>query len=180
MRSTVITPLFPPDVSLSATYAKELVHHLASETSNVVTCLHYGQLPEAVAGVTFISIKKDVARQKRLLQFIRSLFTLRRSDALLILNGPSVELPTALLLLVLPRRGIFIESDADALEAAGILLTGVSYLLKKRYPVLRPTDTVLHRPLIHPLLPHPTTAVKIYHEAWQQHLKEIYNLCQPN
>jgi len=180
MRITVITPLFPPDVGGAAVYAKELATHLALQAGNTVTCLHYGQLPETVPGVTYISIPKDVTRIKRLVRFGRALYAQRHSDALIILNGPSVDVPTVLLSPLLPKRGIYLESDQDAVTASRGFYKLIPYLLKKRFQTLRPSDTIIYRPIIHPLHDYPTAARSTYDQAWTQHVTDIKNLCQPN
>lgn len=180
MRITVITPLFPPDVARAAVYARELTRHLALQADNTVTCIHYGQFPETVLGVTFISIPKDVAKIKRLVHFGHALYAQRHNDALIILNGPSVDVPTILLSPFLPKCGVYIESDQDAIADSWGFYKLIPYLLKKRFQTLRPSDTILNRPIIHPLHNYPTAARRTYDQAWTQHVTDIKNLCQPN
>jgi len=112
MTVSMLTPLFPPDTSDSAAYAKLLAAQLSELPLTVVA---YGRLPESVPSVPIVSVDKSGSK---LLTVLRCLLALQRlrPTTLLVHNGPSADVPALLYKLTHPRvRVIYIESDKQAL-----------------------------------------------------------------
>jgi hypothetical protein len=177
MRILVLAPLFPPDVSAPALYAKELVTRLSS--THGVTCLHYGQLPEQAGQARLVSIHKNVATPIRLIAFLRALWSQRHADVLVTLNGPSVELPTILLRPFLSRPRIYIEHDRNAIARTHFF----GRLLRHRMKIMAshtvvPTPILLERPVLHPFDTTSHQARSNYAAAWDTHVAAIMSLCQ--
>lgn len=172
MRILIITPLFPPDVTVPASYAKELVSRLLT-SGHEVTILLYGHHPEAIPGVTYRTVSKQQHILPRLVSFTRMLFSLRSQfDYFVLLNGPSTELPFALLTPLLKSPVMLIDNDMDAAQNKSFLRKLIRiWILHSGAKHLTPTQTVLVRPEIHPLLPFPTEAREAYDSAWGTHLK---------
>lgn len=111
MTVVMLTPLFPPDTSESAAYAKLLATHL-SDTS--LTVLAYGKLPEAVEGVTVTSIDKSGLRITTVLRCLLALHK-RKPTLLISHNGPSSDLPALVYKITHPTmKLLYIESDKQA------------------------------------------------------------------
>ncbi len=177
MRILVLAPLFPPDVSAPALYAKELVTRLSS--AHGVTSLHYGQLPEQAGRARLVSIRKDVATPIRLTAFLRELWSQRHTDALVTLNGPSVELPTILLRPFLPRSLFYIEHDRNAIahtHFSGRLLN--DRMKKTVIHTVVPPPILLERPILHPFDTSSHQARSNYEAAWIAHVVAIVSVCQ--
>jgi len=107
----MLTPLFPPDTSESAAYAKLLAQHLSDSP---LTVLAYGKLPESVEGVAITSIDKSGLK---ITTVLRCLLALRKHKPTLLLthNGPSSDLPALLYKLTHPSiQLLYIESDKQA------------------------------------------------------------------
>lgn len=177
MRILVLTPLFPPDVSAPAAYAKELVTRLGEEHD--VVCLHYGQLPEKAGDTTLISIRKDVATVTRLIRFMQALWTHRHADAVLMMNGPSVEFPFVLIRPFLRARLVYVESDHEAVLRAGLMGRALNRLLATRANhVCTPAATLLDRPILHPLDHASHDTVSRFQHDFTAHTQHIITLCQ--
>lgn len=172
MRILIITPLFPPDVTVPASYAKELSTRLL-ESGHQVTVLLYGHHPEAISGVTYRTVSKQQNILPRLINFTRMLFMLRsQADYFVLLNGPSTELPFALLTPFLKSPAILINNDTDATHNKSFLRRLIrTWILRSGVKHLTPAGAVLVRSEIHPLLPFPTQAREAYNSAWDAHLK---------
>lgn len=110
MSIVILTPLFPPDPSVSARYVKLLASKLQPNKLSVIA---YGQLPESVSGVPIIPISK---RSNKLTLIVRCLAKLLelRPTILLVQNGPSSELPALLYSYLRTVKIIYIISDIDA------------------------------------------------------------------
>lgn len=176
MSILLITPLFPPDVSKQALYAKTLLRHIAPNYPNQqITCLHYGQYPESVDGVKFISIKKDTSSVHRILNLTKYLFALRHHDKIIILNGPSVELPVLFIMPFLTTTRIYIKSDHDATQTSNLLYKWLQRFMSFGSHTITPQTDDLLPPIIHPLQ-HKTDNTKLFFNHWQSHLKEIETL----
>lgn len=177
MHMLVLTPLFPPDVSRPATYAKELVTRLSHV--HEVTCLHYGQLPERAGDTTLISVRKDVATVIRLWHFALALWQQRHADVVILMNGPSVELPFLLLSLSLPAPLIYIENDHEAIGRTGWIGHTLHRLVQKRARhTITPDATLLNRPILHPLESNSSSALRQYQEHWTAHTGHIVSVCK--
>src|SRR3989344_1419984 len=102
MRILIATPLFPPDIEPSARYIKELAARLKAR--HQVTILAFTRLPEAIPGVTILSVDKKKPRLVRIFTFfIKALVALQTNDIVYVQNGPSVELPIRLAMLIRSR-----------------------------------------------------------------------------
>jgi hypothetical protein len=130
MNIVMLTPLFPPDTSKSASYAKLLAKQLRDMS---LTVLAYGKLPESVEGVVIKSIDKSGMKAVTVL---RCLAALHKSKPSLLLahNGPSSDLPALLYTISHPSlKLLYIESDRQAVDrATGIMQRWVISQIKKR------------------------------------------------
>jgi hypothetical protein len=179
MNILLLTALFPPDVSQPSAYAKKLATVLAADQNNQVQVLHYGELPEQVPGATIHSIKKDAPKLKRIWSYTQRLMELRTSnDVLIILNGPSVEIPFLLLAPILHRKKIIcIKNDSGAAKKSPWL----SLVVHFAHEVVTPGTNLSNVPLRHPLDEAATEHVwQQYQQSWKDHCDEIIALCQKN
>lgn len=174
MRLTVVTPLFPPDVAAPAVYAKKLCTELAI-AGHEVTCLHFGRLPEAVAGVAFISCDKEQSRLRRVSRLHRELATLAKSsDALIVLNGPSVELPALLLTRQHHIPTVLVINDQEAVvRNTGLVANLHRRINRAATAIITPPSIVLTKPERHPLVSESETAYQAYQAAWPDHIQAI-------
>lgn len=166
MRIVIASPLYPPEIAAAAAYAKELARRLAK--NHAVTVVAYTHLPEEVPGVTVMSIEKRQPRLKRLLAFRRMFSAAAKdADAVLAINGASVELP--ILLSPLNHASlVYCVADTAAHERAG-LLERIAFT--RAHAVL--TTTPPPRPEILPFAPPPMTALAAYEAAWTEHLRAL-------
>ena len=172
MQVTIVTPLFPPDVSTPALYAKTLAENLAGFAS--VEVIHYGYLPEAVNGVSFVSVPSRTITLFRLIRCLSALWRTRTSDYFIILNGPSVELPYLLLSQLMRKPCLYIVNDGEATTHGGFLAQSLRKNLSEiAVATITPPEPVLTRPLIHPLKPETQHHFAVYKQAWEEHIATI-------
>lgn len=171
MRPAMLTPLFPPDTSDSAVYAKLLATKLADLS---LTVLAYGRLPESVAGVEIVSIDKSGFK---VLTVLRCLLTLHRTQptTLLLHNGPSTDVPALLYKLLHPAMPlVYIESDTDVTaRGASWFNRLVNQWLTRRAAtvVTLPTDRALYLPTeILPFTPIDTDTEHKKAAWWSEHV----------
>jgi hypothetical protein len=171
MRILILTALFPPDVSPTATYVKDLAAHLS--TDHTVTVLTFGYLPEKIAGVTVTCIDKRQSLIGRLASFQK---TLRRElsacDLVVVNNGPSVELPLLISNSCVPY--VYIISDQSAFESTNVPQVFLrDRTNKKATKVIQlPAEDTYLKPEQLPFTDNASVATA-YTIWWQQHLKEI-------
>ncbi len=170
MRLVIATPLYPPDIAEPAPYAKELAARLAGE--HTVTVVAYGALPEAVSGVSVISVNKRRPLPWRLIAYT---FALRRAarqaDFLYAENGASVELPAGLVALLTGKPLLLHMGDSAAHERSsrgGILGATLRFAAQRAQDVI--TDMPLPRPEIVPLRERPVRVLEAYEQSWKSHL----------
>lgn len=195
MKILLVTPLYPPDIAGSAPYVKELAKRLSRECT--VTVLAYGHIPEAVEGVRLRSVEKSVSLPARLVRFARALREeLRDTDAVLVENGPSVELPLFLAHFGHRKKIVFHLYDETALGHAAAsrwyrILLRLGMLSAGR--VLTHRNESVHtaritgkdsgkevdaerpaqRPEILPFSPFPKEALSAYETSWERHVGEL-------
>lgn len=174
MKILILTPLFPPDVGDPAHYVKELCTRLAH---NGPTLLMYGYLPEAVDGVTMITVDKRQPLWKRLFSYSIALFKVSKdTDCIFINNAPSTELPALIISFFRKRKMILCESDSLAITAAESgLYKIVNYLLKKRCKkiITLPSESVYKKPEILPFSTIEENVIKSHEDWWDAHVKQI-------
>jgi len=179
MKILIVTPLFPPDTAPSAQYTKELAKRLSTE--HEVTVLLYGYLPETVPGVTLINIDKRRISPLRVWYFMQRLMgQAALADAILIQNGPSVELPCLFSLRFKTTPIILMESDVPALTRVQ-KRPNFQYIheqLRKRVKAVFTKNETwpLERPTIHPLKPSPEKEFVAWEKSWEQHLAKLSTL----
>lgn len=171
MRILIATPLYPPEVAPAAAYAKELARRLAE--NHEVAVLAYVHLPETLPGVRVVTIEKRQPRLARLRSFRAALaLEAARADAVVALNGASVELP---LLFGTRAPVIFCIADANAHARAGIL---------ERLARVRARAVVANvpspKPEILPFADYPVNALAAWETAWQEHIAMLEKLFNGN
>lgn len=183
MKILVATALFPPDIADPAPYLKELVERLSHDHSLSVLC--YGTYPEAVAGVEFSVVKKNLPAVFRVPLFTYSLWRqARRHDVVLLQNGPSTELPGLIISLIFPL--VFVLHMSDAKVRYQGMLRSVHKLLRRRVALVITTAggkgdatfvaSPLPRPEILPFTPQAPGAHAAYEASWQKHLADLTTL----
>ena len=199
MRILLVTPLYPPDISEPAPYVKELAKRLSLKHTVIV--LTFGHIPEAVDGVTIVSVEKSSILPVRLFQFFQVLrSTAMTADVVYAQNGPSVELPLLVLTVWAKARIFFRLGDPVPLRSA---LTRVSLrfllinlmkrvhgvvvhdehdvtLAKLLSPGIPTKPTVLRRPLPRPeILPFSKSdgrGMGAFETAWDEHTEALIQL----
>ena len=176
MRVSIITPLFPPDLGGAALYTKELARRLAPKYA--VTVLAYGHLPEKVEGVPIITVDKRRPLFVRLLHFTFALWkTARKSDVLIIENGPSVELPLACISFILRQQRIVHIGDVAAFEYTSqkFLLHAIQKrAFKHAQKIIR--EIPLQHPEIFSFRPTPQKELNAHETSWKKHLELLEDL----
>lgn len=165
MKILIATPLYPPDVAEAAAYSKELAQRLSG--SHEVTVLAYGKYPEPINGVKTISVDKGQPLLPRLAAFHAALQEAGKgADALIVVNGPSVELPALRYSLSATMPIIFALADTGAPWSPLQLLLGIrARKTMREFPPPRPE--------LLPLEPRPTKALEAYEQAWEHHLSAL-------
>ncbi len=167
MRILIATPLYPPEVADAAVYAKELARRLAKD--HEITVVTYAHLPEELLNVRVVTVEKRQPRFARLRAFHGALAKAARdADAVIAINGASVELP---LILTAKIPLIFCVADRAA-YARGGLLQRLSFA--RALTVIR--DIPPCKPEILPLKPEPTEALTAWEHAWETHLARLDSL----
>lgn len=113
MSTLIVTPLFPPDPSDPARYAKLLTQQL--RPSAVIA---FGVLPESVDNIPILPISK---RTPRIVRALRAFLMIRKQhpETLIVLNGPSSELPSLLYVMLYRPKLLYIMNDHQAATAPG-------------------------------------------------------------
>lgn len=177
MRLVICTPLYPPDIAEPAPYVKELAKRLAKECA--VTIVTYGRLPEQVEGVQIVAVDKRRSLLPRLFSYTRALWSAARdADCIYLQNGPSVELPAALVLTFLRKKLVVHIGDRAAHEYAQKKFWRralESWTFGKAEKII--TESPLPRPEILPLEERPDTALAQWEQSWTEHiaiLKKVF------
>ncbi|MBU6323782.1 MAG: hypothetical protein KGI41_02790 [Patescibacteria group bacterium] len=172
MRIVIATPLYPPEIADAAAYAKELARRLAKD--HAVTVVAYAHLPEELPGVRVVTVEKRQPRFARLRAFRSALARESKdADAVIAINGASVELP--LILAHFPAPALFVLADASAHARAGLL---------ERFARGRARAVVgsvpAQKPEILPLEPEPTAALAAWNATWHAHLVQFEKIFNGN
>ncbi|MDP4020674.1 MAG: glycosyltransferase [Candidatus Adlerbacteria bacterium] len=176
MNIVLATPLYPPDIAEPAPYVKELAKRLSSE--HTVTLVVYGALPERVRGVEIVAVAKDRPLPLRLLAYTAALYkTAHSADVIYAQNGPSVELPLAMVRLLTATPTVIHIGDRAAHEyaASHSLRRMLEHLVTKG---ARATldDASQPRPEILPFEPYPQKEFESYEAWWTAHLNRLISL----
>lgn len=167
MKIVLATPLYPPEVADAAVYVKELARRLTQ--NHKVTVVAYAHLPEQMPGVTVVAVDKRRPRLARLRAFRKALVhASHTADAVIAINGVSVELP--ILLSSLPKT-IFCLADKAAHERARLI---ERFAFARACMVVREVPDT--KPEILPLEPEPKEALAVWERAWQEHLRTLENI----
>lgn len=173
MRIVIATPLYPPDIALPAPYVKELARRLSY--THQVTVVAYGRYPEEIAGVRILVASKRYPLPIRLIAFLILLAReTRNADALIIENGPSVELPAGIVSRVLGRRFVMHLGDAaaHARTESSLLLRRIEEFATKRASVVL-SDLPLSQPEILPFGDSTLAPFQAYEASWDAHFARI-------
>ncbi|MES2668693.1 MAG: glycosyltransferase [Patescibacteria group bacterium] len=173
MRIVIATPLYPPDIALPAPYVKELARRLAY--THDVTVVAYGRYPEAIPGVRILVASKRYPLPIRLVAFFQLLLRAAKdADALIIENGPSVELPASVLALLTPIRLVMHVGDRDAHERARVseMLGRIERFAQDRAHAVI-SDLPEPAPEILPFDEPSLGSFKGYEASWEAHLARI-------
>ncbi len=193
MRILIVTPLYPPDIAPQAVYVKEFAKRYAAYAE--ITILAYAHIPEAIDGVTSISVPKDRPLFLRLLHFTWALWrAAKMSDLLFIQNGASVELPASIVSFFVRIPRIVMMSDISAYASGenrallqkiqNLLLRRATHMVYEKSIVPKKKwlqkSTILSlpkdRPEIISFKPYPTQDFLVYEEAWKQHLEALTHI----
>lgn len=170
MRIVLATPLYPPDTAEPAPYIKELARRLSKKHEVVIVA--YGRLPETVEGVRIVTVDKRQPLPIRLARYLFALLSnVRDSDVVLFENGPSVELPVALIERLVRTPFVFHIGDRRAYERSQksfLLRTLTSLASSGATSTLR--DLPATRPEILPFREAPTKDLQDHERSWEGHL----------
>lgn len=173
MSTAILTPLFPPDTSISAQYVKQLA--VRAPRANI-TVIAYGSYPESVENTLIISIDKRSNKLQLVFRCLRRLLQLS-PRTLIVQNGPSSELPALLYSYIRSVDLVFTISDLEAATKPGTLsqrlVTG--RLRKRAAKVLNlPTDQTLY--LQPEWLPFETKPLETVRQDiwWEDHLQQVF------
>lgn len=176
MRIVIASPLYPPDVAVSAIYVKELAARLAK--NNDVTAVVYGRLPEKISGAEILPVDKRRPLFIRLLHFFLVLRkAAQRADILYIENGPSVELPAGLAAFFTGKPLIIHIGDKAAHEyAKSHTLRRIieAFAFRQAKKVIE--ESPFERPEILAFEPFPQSSFDEYERSWQKHLAYLEKL----
>jgi glycosyltransferase involved in cell wall biosynthesis len=175
MKIIIATPLFPPDIGGAAQYTKDLSKHLVED--NEVTVVTYGRIPENVKGVNFFCVDKRHPLPVRLFLYTRIVLSAMKSaDIVYAQNGPSIELPISIAM-ILRRRPLIVHiGDRSGYEHEihhPILKIIHSFFIAHAEKTL--LDIPLTRPEILPFESHPTLALANYKNSWKKHITTLNN-----
>lgn len=188
MRILIATPLYPPDIADTALYVKELATRLSIQ--HEVTILAYSHIPEAIPKVRIVTVEKSAHLFARLIRFTKLLFTLIRSnEVVLAQNGPSVEIPLFLVHFFSTKKIIFEIRDIVAYQhTTTSFLYRIPFLLAcfSAHTILssfegnRNTRSRTYictlprtRPEILPFSTYPEEAFRLYEDTWGTHVREL-------
>jgi hypothetical protein len=175
MRIVLATPLYPPEIAEPAPYVKELAKRLSGR--HLVTIVAYTRLPEKVPGVSIIVVDKRRPLPFRLLSYFFALLrAAQNADIIYALNGASVELPVALVSLIIRRPLIIRIGDTAAHTRAQeqwALRRIERFAFSRARRVV--TDAPGTRPEILPFEPFPTEKMSAYEQSWKSHLRTLEN-----
>jgi len=173
MHIVIATPLYPPDVAPSASYAKEVATRLSKR--HKVTVLTYGRLPEEISGVDIIAINKKQPLLFRLLEFTKQIQKhIKKADLLYVQNGPSVELPVLFATAISNKKTLFHISDKAAhIQAQRNAFSSFLFSLLSKRAVSVLNNSPEPKPEILPFEPASKESVAMYEKSWDDHLKEL-------
>ena len=180
MKLLIVTPLFPPDTTDSAKHVKELSARLSKDG---VTVLLYGHLPEKSPTINYVCVDKRQSLLDRVFKFTQSFIQeSKQANAIILQNGPSVELPALLASLFTKAPIIFMLSDTPALLRTkkhwpakiihSLLRQRCAHILDKKNISSWPPP----KPIIHPLKAYPESAMKEFEKKWNEYLTLIRQL----
>ena len=176
MKIVLASPLYPPDIAEPAPYVKELARRLSRD--HKVTIVTYGKIPETVAGVEIICIRKQSPLPLRIISFTFALLRqVMKADILFAENGASVELPVGIVSLLTGKP--MVTHIGDPLAQKYAHKHGTHRVLE-RFAQLRAKEVSsknpLPRPEILPFKPHPTHELSNYEQSWKNHMQHIEKL----
>lgn len=165
MSTVILTPLFPPDPSDVALYAK-----LLSKQLQPTAVIAFGTLPESIDPVPVLTLSKRTNKLTRAVKAFMTLLRLRPTT-LIVLNGPSSELPALWYSWLFRPTMVYVISDQAAVAKTGLLAI-ITHKLQRRVVV---TVTARLPDALPPeWLPadEPTDSELEKHKTWwQTHLK---------
>lgn len=173
MNIVLATTLYPPDIEEPAPYTKELARRLAGR-GNMVTVVTYGRIPEALPGVTVVTVNKRRPLPVRLVAYTYALWrAAKNADVVYAQNGASVELPLVILSFKKTNTVLHI-GDARALEhtKTNALLRAIHRLAAQRAHAVV-NDRPLPRPEVLPFDPPNLIADQVYRRSWENHLENL-------
>lgn len=172
MKTVLVTPLYPPDNAPPALYAKELARRLSA--SEPVSVIAYAYIPEELPGVFVTVVPKQLPLLARLVRLTTFLFSTKPNDRILVINGPSVELPLFIVSLFIPLSYTLLIVDIPAYERTQKRsferfvhrnVRGRAHRVIESFPEPRPE--------ILPLEPKPARELQHWENAWREHLSNL-------
>jgi hypothetical protein len=192
MNILIVTPLYPPDIKEPAPYVKEVATRLKEKYT--VSILAYNHIPEKVDGVTITTVEKTQQVFSRMFSLYKALSTqARKTDILFVQNGPSVEVPLLVFLLmtrIRPRTVLRLGDRVPLLRTyTSFLASWITHLLLSRVDIVlthedtrefAATSRVIPRPHARPEIlpfePRNDVTQKAYETSWTTHLDALHSL----
>ncbi len=177
MKIVIATPLYPPDIAPSAQYVKELAKRLTVE-KHLVTIVAYAHIPEKIPGVQILAVNKNRPLPLRMFAYFFALWrAARAADIIYIQNGPSVELPIALVSLAIRAPIIVGISDKDAYKRTRenmIRKLINNFIINRARKTI--ADMPMERPEILPFAAQPTREQENYRLSWKSHIRDLIQI----
>ena len=165
MKKIILCPLFPPDVSEPAQYAKVLTTHL-SEFSVIA----FGPLPESVPEVEIVSIAKR-APLLASIRCLQKLLTLK-PKSVVVLNGTLAELPALLYSFLSSAHLALIIHDKPAENGLRLLVHKI--LIKRADVLYLPEDSSVYLPQEKlPFTTYDYSRQNRYDAWWNAHIAQL-------
>lgn len=174
MKIVIATPLYPPDVAPSAQYVKELAKRLTAEKHSVII-IAYAHIPEKIPGAQIIAINKNRPMPLRVLAYFFALWrAARAADIIYAQNGPSVELPIALISLATRIPIVLGISDKNAHKRT---CENMMQKFINNFVIKRARKTITEMPMEQPeILPFTTQSIyeqENYNLSWKNHIRDL-------
>jgi len=174
MKILIVTTLFPPDLSDSSRYCKELSKRLVDDGHSVEIIL-YGKIPEKIEKAHINVVRKSFLLPVRLLIFtVKYFMASLHKDRVIISNGPAVDFPTFLIYPFVFEKATYLISDSAAVTKSSGTRHYIYSFLKAHLPTLAVDTKKYLKPEIHPFKTSDFSPEE-FNENWKSHLRSVIN-----